>query len=135
MRMSYDGQLNKYGADKIFLLVLLALSLLIANLIVRAKKTIVLGKAVEIPYAGLSIRLPNGNGWQCDNKWEHHEDELLLSSYLRPSSSVNLASVVCRYRLASFIKSPQQWLCLNWRGLYVANTPGCHKSRQFWWDL
>ncbi len=110
MRMSYDEQLKKYGADKIFLLVLFALSLLIAYLIVRAKKTIVLGEQVEIPQAGLSVRLPNGNGWQCDNNWEHYEDMLLLRSYLRPSPGFNLANVVCRYRLASFRKSPRQWL-------------------------
>jgi RNA-binding protein YhbY len=70
----------------------------------------VLGEAVEIPQAGLSIRLPSGNGWNCDNNWEHREDELLLSSYLRPSSDTKLADIVCRYRLASFRKSSRQWL-------------------------
>jgi hypothetical protein len=110
MPMSYDGHLNKYGADKIFLLVLLALSLLTAYLIVRAKKTIMLGEPVEIPQAGLSVRLPNGNGWQCDNNWEHHEDAFSLSSYLRPGPGLNFAKVECRYRLASLGQSPRQWL-------------------------
>jgi hypothetical protein len=110
MQMSYERKLSKYGADKIFLLMVLALSLLLAYLIMLAKKTIVLGEPVEIPHSGLSIRLPSGNGWQSDNNWQHHEDELLLNSYLNPDSGHNLARVVCRYRLASFKESPRQWL-------------------------
>jgi hypothetical protein len=108
--MSYERHLSKYWADKIFLLVLFALSMFVAYLIVQAKKSIVLGEPVEIPYTGLSIRLPNGNSWQCDNNWQHHKNELLLSSRLRPSPGIDLASVICRYRLASFKESPRQWL-------------------------
>lgn len=110
MRMRYTEQLKKYGADKIFLLALFAFSLLIAYLIVMAKKTIVLGEPVEIPQAGLSIRLPSGNGWQSDKSWRQNEDELLLNSYLIPNPGLILAGVECRYRLASSKESPRQWL-------------------------
>ncbi len=110
MQMSYDEQLKKYGADKIFLLALLAFSLLLAYLLVRAKKTIVLGEPVGIPGAGISVRLPNGNGWQGDNRWEHNEDTLVLRSVFRPSTGSNFADVVCMYRLASFRDSAHAWL-------------------------
>lgn len=108
--MSYNEHLKKHGADKIFLLALFALSLLIAYLIVRAKKVVVLGEPVEISEVGLSVRLPNGNGWQCDNQWELYEDTFLLSSVFSPSPGVNLADVLCTYRLASFRQSPRVWL-------------------------
>jgi hypothetical protein len=108
--MSYNEQLKKHGADKIFLLALFALSLLIAYLIVRAKKVVVLGELVEIPESGLSVRLPNGNGWKCDKQWEFHEDTFLLSSAFSPSPGADLADVLCTYRLADFRKSPHEWL-------------------------
>jgi hypothetical protein len=108
--MSYDEQLKRYGADKIFLLALFAFSLLLAYLVVRAKKTIVLGEPVGIPEAGLSVRLPNGNGWQGDSRWEHNEDTLVLRSVFRPSTGADFADVVCMYRLASFRDSAHAWL-------------------------
>lgn len=108
--MNYDKQLKKYGTDKIFLLALFTLSLLLAYLIVRTKKNIVLGKPVEIPEAGLSVRLPNGNGWQCDDKWKHYEDILLLRSVFIPSPGLDTANIVCTYRLSSGRGSAHKWL-------------------------
>jgi hypothetical protein len=108
--MSYHKQSKRYGADKIFLLALFAFSLFIAYLIVGAKRTIVLGKAAEIPRSGVSVRLPNGNGWQCDTKWEHNENALVLRSVFRPSPQETIAEVVCTYQLASFRDSARAWL-------------------------
>ena len=108
--MSYDEKTRKHGADKIFLLGLFALSLLIAHSIVKAKKAILLTGPIEIPAVGISVRLPNGNGWHSDERWQHYNDALVIQSVFSPSQKFNLAQVVCTYQLASLRESADDWL-------------------------
>jgi hypothetical protein len=110
MQMSYDRQLSKHGTDKIFLLALFAFSLLLAHLVVRVKKVILLGEPIKIAGMGVSIRLPNGNGWRSDSQWRHDENTLVLHSIFRPGPGPGLADVNCVYRLTSFRHSGYTWL-------------------------
>ena len=108
--MSYGEKMRKHSADKIFLFGLLVVSLLLAYLVVRAKRVILLGEAVGIPAVGISVRLPSGNGWQSDKTWRHDEDTLVLRSVLRAEPSGQSAQVVCIYRLAGARDSGRAWL-------------------------
>ncbi len=101
---------KKLGADKIALLGLLALSLLIARIIVAAKTSIVLSKPVELRHSGLSIRLPDKNGWQSTKNWECRRNIFVLSSFFNPGMVRVSANIKCTYLLAADRGSPQDWL-------------------------
>lgn len=101
---------KKLGADKIVLLSLFALSLLIARVIVATKTSIVLSKPVELRHSGLSIRLPDKNGWQCAKDWEYKRNAFVLSSFFNPGGAQVSANVRCTYLLAADRSSPRDWL-------------------------
>lgn len=108
--MSYKEVIRKYGADKIFLLGLFALSLVLAFWIVSSRKSIVLSKPVEIPETGVSVRMPDGHGWISNENWQQSEDALVLNSIYQPGSKSALIDANCIYRLVSFRETGQQWL-------------------------
>ncbi|MGD9110198.1 MAG: hypothetical protein PVG93_04600 [Phycisphaerales bacterium] len=101
---------KKLGADKIVLLSLFALSLLIARVIVAMKTSIVLSKPVELRHSGLSIRLPDKNGWQCAKDWEYKRNAFVLSSLFNPGGARVSANIRCIYLFAADRGSPRDWL-------------------------
>jgi hypothetical protein len=68
-----------------------------------------LSEPIELSYAGLSLSIPVGNGWQSDKKWHYNENGFSLSSYLFIGATEPSAWVFCRYILAPDIISPEIW--------------------------
>jgi hypothetical protein len=107
--MNENYRLRKIGADKIALLVLFVLALLIAQIIITARSKLELSEPIELSYAGLSLSIPFGNGWESDKKWYYDENGFSLSSYLFIGTTEPSAWIFCRYHLAPEIISPEIW--------------------------
>ena len=108
--MTNDETMKKIGADKIFLLAMFVLSLLIARVIVSSRTSIKLSNPIAIEYIGISVEIPEGNGWTGEKKWKHNENTLVLRSTFDPDGRGQLAAVTCTYRLASSRETAGQWL-------------------------
>jgi len=104
-----NEQIKKYSADKIFLVALFACSLFFAWTIVKARQAIRLTKPIELPYSGLSIQMPDKNGWVSDKKWQFKNNSFTISSIFAPNSAQK-ARMLCTYQLASARKSAADWL-------------------------
>jgi hypothetical protein len=91
---------EKYALDKVALLVIFALGLLLAQLLVSAKSRLRLSEPLELPYAGISVRIPQGNGWHGENDWQFISNTFTISSVFSPITGKIAASVEVRYLIA-----------------------------------
>ena len=69
-----------------------------------------MSEAISIPYIGISVQLPNGNGWKSEDKWSHDEDSLTINSVFTAGSTSKRSQVRFVYRLFADRKSPAAWL-------------------------
>jgi hypothetical protein len=100
--------IKKVWGDKIALLGLFALSLLTAYFITVSKSALVLSEPIELSYTGLSLSMPNGNGWHSQNSWKYHENTLTLSSVFAPELvPVPAAVVYCQYLFTADKATPR----------------------------
>jgi hypothetical protein len=97
------------GWDKVVLTGLFAVSLVIAHLIVVSRSAIVLSGPIELPYSGLSIRVPVGNGWKSNAQWKYQNNYYLLKSDFNLSSREPAIQVICRYFTAAEKITPRVW--------------------------
>lgn len=97
--MNGTHKITKYSADKIALLGLFVLSLLIARVIVGTKSAIILSQPIKLNQTGLSVRLPTGNGWQCEEQWRLHDNVFTTTTEFRLGRR-RAAAAQCRYLLA-----------------------------------
>jgi hypothetical protein len=88
-------------SEKVALLGLFVVSLLLAYLVTIAKSILVLSAPIELCYTGLSVSVPNGNGWHSENQWKHQENGFALSSIFAPNSGRAVAAAHCRYLFAA----------------------------------
>ena len=95
MNKTYD--IRKIGGDKIALLGLFVVSLLIARMIVVSKSAILLSEPITLTDTGLSISMPQGNGWKSEKQWSLHENGFSLRSIFALGSRSPSAEVHCRY--------------------------------------
>ena len=95
MDKTYD--IRKIGGDKIALLGLFIASLLIARMIVVSKSAILLSEPITLTDTGLSISMPQGNGWKSEKQWSLHENGFSLRSIFALGSRSPSAEVHCRY--------------------------------------
>ena len=105
MVKTYD--IKKIGVDKIALLGLFVLSLLIARLIVASKSAIILTEPIKLTQAGLSVSMPEGNGWKSEKKWKYQGNAFSLSSNFTPRPGKPTAWAQCQYLLATETTTPQ----------------------------
>lgn len=101
---------KRYSADKIVFLGLFVLSLLIAHLIISSRAKVILTDPIELPHTGLSISMPNGNGWKTQGKWEYHGDSFSLASQFLILPTVKGTGIRCTYRLAAVDVTPEKRL-------------------------
>ncbi len=99
--MNHEEILQKYSADKIFLLCLFAASLLTAYWMVEARSAIILTEPIELKHIGLSAPIPHKNGWESNKKWTHKDNTITLSSYFQPQAQFFPDVVQFIYHLAS----------------------------------
>ena len=92
---------KRYGADKIALLCLFIVALLAARFVITLRSAVVLSEPIELNYAGLSVSIPAGNGWQSEKQWKYDKDAFVLSSFFDSGSGSITALAHCRYLLAA----------------------------------
>ena len=95
MDKTYD--IRKIGGDKIALLGLFIVSLLTARMIVVSKSAILLSEPITLTDTGLSVSMPQGNGWKSEKQWRHYENGSSLRSIFALGSRNPSAEVHCRY--------------------------------------
>lgn len=95
MDKTYD--IRKIGGDKIALLGLFVVSLLIARIIVVSKSAILLSEQIPLTDTGLSVSMPQGNGWKSEKKWRLDENGFSLRSIFALGSRNPSAEAHCRY--------------------------------------
>jgi hypothetical protein len=102
--MVADNKTGRYIAEKIALPVILVISLLAARLVVGLRSVIRLSAPLELSRSGLSVSMPLGNGWQCEEKWRYGDAGFTLSSAFSVAQSsrggINQAYARCHYLLA-----------------------------------
>lgn len=79
---------------------LFVLALLAARLIVVWKSAVVLTEPINLTHAGISVRMPHGNGWDSTGRWEYRESYLMLGSTFAPGLSRPTGAARCRYIFA-----------------------------------
>ena len=99
MDKTYD--IKKIGGDKIALLGLFVVSLLIARMIVVSKSAILLSEPITLHDTGLSVSMPQGNGWKSEKQWSLHENGSSLRSIFALGSRNPSAEAHCRYITAT----------------------------------
>jgi len=104
--MNDTHETKKMGGDKIALLGLFIAALLIARLIVAYKSGLLFSDPVRLSHTGLSVSMPNGNGWESDKQWKYQENIFTLSSFFPAGSSRPTARAHCRYVLGADTTTP-----------------------------
>lgn len=105
--MSIREKLKTYSADKIALLVIFAVSLIIAQIIVVSRKSVRFSEPVILPHTGLSAAMPSGNGWKAQSEWKYQESSFILSSEFHPGTGTINAQLYCQYLLAQTLEDNQ----------------------------
>jgi len=95
--MDKTYNIRKIGGDKIALLGLFVVSLLIARIIVVSKSAILLSEPITLTDTGLSVSMPEGNGWKSEKQWRIHENGFSLRSRFALDSRNPTAEARCRY--------------------------------------
>ncbi len=101
-------KLNRYVSDKLVFLGFLILGLIIARFLVGLRGQLLLSEPIKLNHTGLSISMPQGNAWQCDNEWKYEASSYILSSFFYPSSKNPTAIAECKYHLAAIEKEPEK---------------------------
>lgn len=107
--MNENGYLRRFGGDNIALLGLFIVALFSAYLIVNSKSSVMLSEPIELPYTGLSVSVPHGNGWQSGKRWTFLNNAYTIGSSFAFNNRKPSAWALCRYRLAAATVGPQEW--------------------------
>jgi hypothetical protein len=105
--MDKTYKIRKKGADKITLLGLFVVSLLIARMIVVSRSAILLSEPIKLPRSGLSVSMPEGNGWKSDKQWRNYENGFSLRSSFALGTKNPTAEARCVYIPANKTIDPQ----------------------------
>jgi hypothetical protein len=122
--MADDNKTTNHIARTIALPALLVISLLVAKLVMHSKtnKTnLRLSAPINLNRSGLSVSMPSGNGWQCEEKWSFENRSFNVSSIF--ASGLNERSYAqCRYLLASGEETPKERLGRDYSGIKLIVT-------------
>jgi hypothetical protein len=105
--MSTIRDMYRPGRDKIGLLGLFILALLLARFTVAVKSAIKLSDPIPLPYSGLSVSMPVGNGWLSEQQWKYHDNAYILTSIFMPRPDRATAWAHCQYRWGAKAAAPQ----------------------------
>jgi hypothetical protein len=105
--MDKTYKIKKIGGDKIALLGLFVVSLLIARMIVVSRSAILLSEPIKLPRSGLSVSMPEGNGWKSDKQWRNYENGFSLRSIFALGTKNPTAEARCVYILTNETIDPQ----------------------------
>jgi hypothetical protein len=99
--MDKTYNIRKIGGDKIALLGLFIVSLIIARMIVVSKSAILLSEPILLTRSGLSVSMPQGNGWKSEKQWKSYENGFSLRSSFTLGTRNPTAKVQCSYIVAT----------------------------------
>ena len=99
-------KIRKFGVDKIALLGLFAVSLLIAHMIVVSRSAILLSEPIQLKLSGLSVSMPEGNGWKSNKQWKPYDNGFSLRSSFTLGANPT-AEARCVYNLSVETFDPQ----------------------------
>jgi hypothetical protein len=105
-----ENKTGKHIARTIALPALLVISLLVARLVMHSKTGIRMSAPIELNRSGLSVSIPSGNGWKCEEKWAYENNIFSASSILNVGGATNRSYAQCRYLLATRAGTPQELL-------------------------
>lgn len=105
--MDRTDKIRKIGGDKIALLGLFIVSLIIARIIVFSRTAIFLSEPITLSRSGLSVSMPEGNGWKSEKRWRHFENGSSLRSDFALGTKQPTAKARCVYILSSGTTNPQ----------------------------
>jgi hypothetical protein len=105
-----ENKTGKHIARTIAMPALLVISLLAAKLVMHSKTDIRLSAPIELSRSGLSLSMPSGNGWKCEEKWTYEDNVFSTSSVLVAGGAANRSYAQCRYLLATRAGTPQERL-------------------------
>lgn len=105
--MDRTYKIRKIGGDKIALLGLFVASLLIARIIVVSRSAILLSEPIKLPRSGLSVSMPEGNGWKSEKQWRNFENGFFLRSRFALGTKQPTAEARCVYILGTRTTDPQ----------------------------
>ncbi|MHC4069596.1 MAG: hypothetical protein ACYS18_11625 [Planctomycetota bacterium] len=100
LNMEENHEAKRYTAQILALLGLFALSLLVARFVITLKTSLSFSESIRLDYAGLSVVVPRGNGWQSDGKWKYYRNTFTLSSLFDSGPGGTRAGTHCQYKLA-----------------------------------
>ncbi|NIA16815.1 MAG: hypothetical protein GWO86_00545, partial [Planctomycetes bacterium] len=98
--------MKKYSTDKVAFFALLLLGLIIAQVIVKSRSIIRLSEPVSLANTGLSVQIPEDNGWESTS-WLYHENMFNLLSTLELNSKP-AALVQWQYLLIPVKETPKE---------------------------
>jgi hypothetical protein len=104
--MDRTYKIRKLGVDKIALLGLFGASLLIAHMIVVSRSAILLSEPIQLKLIGLSVSMPDGNGWKSNKQWNPYENGFSLRSSFSLGANPT-AEARCVYNLSAETFDPQ----------------------------
>ena len=113
---------QKHIAKTIALPALLVISLLAARLVMHSKTGIRLSPPIELNRSGLSVSMPSGNGWRCEEKWSFDDSNFIVSSIFAVSGLGDRAYAQCRYMLAAGEETPKERLDQKYPGTKLVVT-------------
>ena len=108
--MVNENKTGKHIARTIALPALLVISLLVARLVMHSKTGLRMSAPIELSRSGLSLSMPSGNGWKCEEKWTYENNVFSASSILVVGGTTNQSYAQCRYLLATRAGTPQELL-------------------------
>jgi len=105
-----ENKARQNTTEKVAMAAILVISLLVARLVMHSKTSIRLSAPIELSRSGLSLSMPSGNGWKCEEKWTYENNIFSASSILVAGGAANQSYAQCRYLLATRLGTPQERL-------------------------
>jgi hypothetical protein len=99
--MVNENKTGNHIAKTIALPGLLVISLLAAWLVMQSKTGIRMSGLIELGKSGLSVAMPSGNGWKCEEKWVLEDNSFNVSSIFAVSGHTERSYAQCRYLLTA----------------------------------
>jgi hypothetical protein len=116
-----ENKTLKHISKTIALPALLVISLLVARLVMHTQTGLRMSAPIELNRSGLSISMPSGSGWKCEEKWAFENSSFNVSSIF--VSGLNDRSYAqCRYLLAAGTETPQERLGQEYSGTKLVVT-------------
>jgi len=95
MNETYDKKMAVRA--KAAFLGLFVLALAAARLVVAMRFAVSLSDPIELAYSGLSVSMPEGNGWRSSKSWDYSRGEITLLGTFAPGVLKATALVKCSY--------------------------------------